>query len=969
MSQILVTVPAAMAEFLRTGSAPLPAWTERLASRDGNPPFVSSDPAGLKLGSGGGTVNLLWEAFRASGIKSLGEWLKRDQKLVLHAGGESRRLPAYASIGKAFMPLPAVDGLHPRLANQILADFQLGAFDQTLVEAGQKPAVLVTSGDVWLDFDPTEVPVIEADISGIGMQVSPEVAQHFGVFFVRKNLRAAAGSERSIAFFLQKPKPSEIRKYLSEYDFFVDTGMWLLSANAVEFLFRRCGWNEKKRAFATDNGFPAYLDLYTEVGIALGTETKPSDALRALRFADLRSSVIPLGEARFYHLGSSRQLLESMEQIQRASLTPERTFRIASSGPFKAAERTLNWIEGSLAQQPVTLEGNNVVTGLPSEAKLGGLAPERCLDVVPVGADSFVVRPYHIDDSMRGAGKDGRICQLPADTWLARRGFTGVSGDVFTLPIYPQVKGAQITQALVDWFFAEQPDRAMSEWVREKTRVAARDIANAVNFPRYFAQRRQGYIEGIKAGLSRCIHESETFVFEQDFASIAAFCRGEAPELTRWLRAEREPILRGAMRAEHQARFLMLLSELAEGKQRETLRHEGFSRLQAAMVSPQQLAKSAPRPTLKEDQIVWGRSPVRLDLAGGWTDTPPYCLESGGAVLNVAVLLNGQPPIQIFIRPTKETFIRLRSIDLGSSEDVTTYEELAEFRNPGGHFSLPKAALAFAGFLPEFYAGKPFSSLKAQLKAFGGGLELSLLSAVPKGSGLGTSSILGATLLGAINRACGLGWDDVDLYNRVLGVEQLLTTGGGWQDQAGALFPSLKMVQTQPGPSQVPIVRYLPEQLFNAATVNQVYLLYYTGATRMAKGILQEIVRDMFLRKAKTLRTLGTIRANVRKLYHALQKGDAETFNRSIARSWQLNRQLDRGTTTPEIESIIAKCGDDLAACKLLGAGGGGYMLICAKDPAAGQRLRERLEANPPNPRARFIDFSVSSTGLQVTVS
>jgi galactokinase/mevalonate kinase-like predicted kinase len=82
-----------------------------------------------------------------------------------------------------------------------------------------------------------------------------------------------------------------------------------------------------------------------------------------------------------------------------------------------------------------------------------------------------------------------------------------------------------------------------------------------------------------------------------------------------------------------------------------------------------------------------------------------------------------------------------------------------------------------------------------------------------------------------------------------------------------------------------------------------------------------------------------------------------------------LNKRLDAGTTTPEIEKIIATCGDDLVACKLLGAGGGGYILLCAASVDAGQRVRERLEASPPNARARFIDFSVAHAGLQVTVS
>ena len=239
---------------------------------------------------------------------------------------------------------------------------------------------------------------------------------------------------------------------------------------------------------------------------------------------------------------------------------------------------------------------------------------------------------------------------------------------------------------------------------------------------------------------------------------------------------------------------------------------------------------------------------------------------------------------------------------------------------------------------------------------------------MPKGSGLGTSSILGATILGALNRACDLGWDDLELYDRVLGVEQLLTTGGGWQDQAGALFPGLKLVETRPGRSQVPTVRYLPDRLL-AKAVNQSQFLYYTGLTRVAKGILQEIVRDMFVGRARTLHTLESLRANAWRLYQAVQLGDGAAFQRCIARSWRLNKQLDAGTSTPEIEGVIARCGDDLAACKLLGAGGGGYMLLCARDAAAGARIRERLEASPPNARARFIDFEVAQAGLQVTVS
>lgn len=972
MIQTLLTVPPHLADYLRRETA-APTWRSRLESWSGRELFIHADPAGLKLGSGGGTVNVLHAAWRAAQTKaSLEAWLETlPKKLILHSGGESRRLPAYASVGKAFMPLPAIGDRNTRCFDQILADRQLPGYTQTLIEAGSKAVAMVCSGDVWLDFNPLDLPVVQADIAGIGMRVAPEVAQHFGVYFVRKDLDARPNQERPIAFFLQKPKPSEIYRHLGRYDFFVDTGMWLLSAAAAAFLFRRCGWDARKQRFANKDNLPGYLDLYTEVGGNLGAETKPSAELSALGFGQLTSSVIPLETARFYHLGSNRQIFESLEQLQSGLHSPAKCHFIAAKpGDFVSPAKSVCWVEAATPDAPVTLGGANLVTGLPAGSRITRVPDEVCLEVLPVGPRKFAVRPYHIDDTLRGRpSQRARICGQDAAAWLAARGLPTADEDVFNLPLYPVVNATEIDQALLEWFFATQPDESVTRRWQAWQREAAAALPHHVDFARYFEQRKAGHAAALQAEFTTCMEEGDTRVFAQDFSAVAAFCRTTAPELAKWIAGKRQALLAATTLPELQSRLLLFLAEISEGKARERFEDEGYRRLRSGIVAADQLGKVSPRLALKEDQIVWSRSPVRLDLAGGWTDTPPYCLEYGGAVVNVAVLLNGQPPIQVFVRRLAEPEFRLRSIDLGSSDVVRTYAQLAGYQNPQSGFSLPKAALALAGFHPDFAAGKAQSTLKERLQAFGGGLEISLLSAVPKGSGLGTSSIIGATLLGALNRACALSWDEVALYNRVLGVEQLLTTGGGWQDQAGALFRSLKLIETQPGARQTPAVRYLPEHLLDSDYANRTYLLYYTGVTRLAKGILKEIVRDMFLGNSATLHSLGLIRRNAWELYHSLQQGNPTAVQRTIARSWMLNKRLDAGTSTPDIEAIIATCGDDLAACKLLGAGGGGYMLLCAADAAAGQRIRDKLEANPPNARARFIDFAVARTGLQVTVS
>ena len=974
MCSVLLSVPPHLRDFIKS-AAGQELWGERLNEIAGGADvYVGADPRSGRLGSGGGTINLLVQAWANSSKrtrKPLFEWLAEDQRLILHGGGESRRLPAYAAIGKVFLPMPAVDALTPRRFDQMLADFQIPAYQQVLREAGGKAAVLVTAGDVWLDFDPLQIPAAVADITGIGMRVAPEVARNFGVYFVERDRGHAEGRAHPITFFLQKPPADEIHRLSSRYDFFVDSGMWLLSIDALRMLFRRCGWNEERNCFETANGHPKHLDLYSEIGAALGSRTRPPDRLRRLGWSALSSAVIPLEDARFYHLGSSRQLFESFEQIQRGTFSPRKKLLTATLGSALTGSPSLPvWLDAVESKKGIRLEGHNIVSGLPATNCIESLGQGWCVETVPIGRDRWILRPHHLDDSLRGSvGSGGKICGRDALEWLTARGLPKPAEDVFHLPIYPVLSAHEIDQDAVNWFFDIHPDPTVGARLMGLRRLSASEIPGAVNFMRYFAGRRAAHAACLREEFEACVNGADMGVFTHDFAAISAYARREAPALRRWLRSRGPRILSATNKPEHASRLLVLLASLERGGKRAQLLASGYARLQESVIASISLSGPNPHLALKVDQIVWARSPLRLDLAGGWTDTPPYCFEFGGSVLNVAVLLNGQPPIQVFVRPISKPEFRLRSIDLGATEDIRSFAELSSFRDDRSGFSLPKAALALAGFLPTFISGTPPRTLPELLKKFGGGLEISLLSAVPKGSGLGTSSILAATLLVALSRACNLGWDVLDIYQRVLSIEQLLTTGGGWQDQAGALFGGVKLIQTGQGLVQTPSVRYLPGQLIGDAHANHTLLLYYTGVTRLAKGILKEIVHDMFLGRSATIRTLGLIRINSQHLHQALQEDDQSSMHRCIARSWDLNRRLDPDTTTPQIESIIRTAGADLAACKLLGAGGGGYMLLCADTPEAGQRIRTRLTENPPNVRARFIDFQVSDRPVEVTVS
>ncbi len=393
-----------------------------------------------------------------------------------------------------------------------------------------------------------------------------------------------------------------------------------------------------------------------------------------------------------------------------------------------------------------------------------------------------------------------------------------------------------------------------------------------------------------------------------------------------------------------------------------------FSLLREGLTAGVLASRQMPRLSVYPDQIVWGRSPVRIDLAGGWTDTPPYCLMEGGSVVNIAIELNGQPPLQTYIKPCKEPHIILRSIDLGAMEVVETYEQLAAYNKVGSPFSIPKAALVLAGFQPGF-SQQSYPSLRAQLEAFGCGIELTLLSAIPAGSGLGTSSILAATVLGAVSDFCSLAWDKNEIGRRTLVLEQLLTTGGGWQDQFGGVLGGVKLLDTQRGFDQNPRVRWLPDAVFTQPEYAQCHLLYYTGITRTAKKILAEIVRRMFVNHHQQLLQLREMKAHSVDMYEAIQRQDFRVMGELIRKTWDQNQCIDSGTNPDSVRRITDLIDDLCLGYKLPGAGGGGYLYMVAKDPEAAARIRQILTTQQPNANARFVDMTLSKTGLQVSRS
>ena len=840
--------------------------------------FATCDPVGHRLGSGGGTTWLLQEAFRSEkgkvkSEKSFQSWLAEEKRILIHAGGQSKRLPSYAVSGKVLMPLPVFRWERGQRLSQNLLSVQLPLYEKMMAMAPDNIHTMVVSGDVLIRSTQPLQPIPEADVVCYGLWLDASIAKNHGVFVSSRK------SPSVLKQMLQKPSVQTLSELQKDHFYLTDIGVWLLSDKAVKLLAERSLIGNPR----SPRDYREY-DLYGEFGCALGTEpTKPDGDISSLSVA-----IVPLAGGEFYHFGTSKEMISSTLRLQNL-VNDQREIMHLDRKPHPSIfvqnavtkigfteENSNIWIENSYVGPRWKLTHDHVITGVPENDWEISLDPGECIDVVPVGENDYEVRRYRIDEP-----------------------------------------------------------------------VNSNEVAERADLRRLFAQRREMRKQNWSA-LAR--NWNHSVFYQLDLADAASEFQKEnipmpaplpedAPLMTR--------IHDAMFRGDSDKAFALLREGICEAEPFDKLRDRA----------------AEPRLSVADDQIVWGRSPVRIDIAGGWTDTPPYCLMEGGSVINLAIELNGQPPLQTYVKPSKEPRIVLRSIDLGAVEVVETNEQLTDFMHVGSPFSIPKAALVLAGF------GNKLSTLNSQLSTFGSGIELTLLSAIPAGSGLGTSSILASTVLGALNDFCGLGWDKNEIGRRTLMLEQMLTTGGGWQDQFGGVLGGVKLLQTGKGFHQSPQVRWLPNDLWMQPEYKACHLLYYTGITRTAKSILTEIVRRMFLNHGDELRLLRDMKEHTMDMYETIQQNDFQRMGALVRKTWQQNQLLDSGTNPPAVAELTRLIDDLCLGYKLPGAGGGGYLYMIAKDPEAAVRIKQILGENGLNKNARFVEMTLSTTGMQISRS
>ena len=334
------------------------------------------------------------------------------------------------------------------------------------------------------------------------------------------------------------------------------------------------------------------------------------------------------------------------------------------------------------------------------------------------------------------------------------------------------------------------------------------------------------------------------------------------------------------------------------------------------------------------------RLPLRVNWGGGWSDTPPYCNEKGGTVLNAAILLNGEKPVEVTLERIPEQKVVFDSRDMDVHGEFDTIEPLQATGDPYDPFALQKACLLACGIIP-----REGHTLGEILERLGSGFVMhSEVTNVPKGSGLGTSSILSAACVKAVFEFMGIAYTEEDLYAHVLAMEQIMSTGGGWQDQVGGITSGLKYITSMPGLQQQLQVAHIELSPQTKKELDERFVLIYTGQRRLARNLLRDVVGRYVGNEPDSLFALEEIQKTAALMRFELERGNVDGFAKLLDYHWELSKKIDAGSSNTLIEQIFSSI-EELVDGKLVcGAGGGGFLQVILKKGVTRQMVEERLK-------------------------
>ena len=982
--------------------------------------IVVPDPPGFRAGSGGATFGVLRAI--AQHQKAIGDRKPFEalRILLIHSGGASQRLPLYSPLGKIFTPLPLV-----RPDGQLMTLFDHLYLMMAALPARLGPGMLVAAGDVFLLFDAGRMGTPPAGVTALSMRTAAEMGEHHGVFKTEEARRhkgtkalRGRGSAKSLsasvpeclsAFPLvtgtmQKASMEQMRSAGvtdSQDRVLIDSGLVFFDSAATTALNHLAGRYSPAWHLKTRNQIDLYADI---VPAALGKFGQPvltgDRVLRKLQ-EDLRGAlkasplhVYELEEAHFQHLGTTTQFRDAMTGADRSPACAlfQQNVRFASESAVAGSARVYQTVittdrvkmgrdvilENCLIEGAVKIGAGSVLSNLA----MGGNGKELVVPAetliygVPIqdekSATVTVVMGVHDDPKT-----DRTFCNIDLRHWLTLAGLSADevwdAGDakrvLWTARLFT-TGGVGSAMWMVKPETLTGAERKAWRKARRYSVAEILELADAAGM----ASHRDGlsgmlqameWIAAVEGRKASSVQNSVNHFGAAGYQRLTErlFAEGKNAAVPPLVRARLNWSLGEIEARPHFPRDVVKMPA-APG----VLQRKAFENIREAMTRAEEEGGSGARVQVREGLVA--SAPVRLDFAGGWTDTPPYCLENGGTVVNVAIDLNDVEPIQAVFRPLEEPIVRLVSRDLGKTLVIREPGVLMKGLEPGDPFALHIAAMRLAGVGPGEREGSQKKWL-GRLRRGGKsvrGFELGTASNLPKGSGMGTSSILGAATLAVLRKAVGLENSSATLFEQTLLLEQRLGTGGGWQDQVGGIVGGVKMTETRAGIPQVLRVKKIGLTAGQVKGLEERLVVYFTGQQRLARNILREVMGRYLSREPGTMVLFNELTHSAQACEAALRKSDWMSLATEVNRYWRIKKELFAGSTTPAVDALFLELRPYYLGAGLAGAGGGGFAYFLCGDADQAHRLRTELARISTRPGSLGLTFAarINSVGLRV---
>ena len=915
--------------------------------------FIVPDKDNKRVGSAGSTLSVIRLLKEEYGD------LAGKRFLTIHAGGNSSRCPQYSALGKLFSPVPTtVDGKPAAL-------FDLFMISMASVPGRLKDGMLLLSGDVVLLFNPLMCDFGSAHAAVISFKEDVETCKDHGVYI--------RGENGNVKKFLHKQTVERLREQgaVDERNMCsIDTGAIWLCPEILNDLYALVDTDEKYEEIVNDK---VRLSLYSDIAYSLAEDSTLEafyketpegefcDELTAVReklwnaIGKYSMKLMNIAPAKFVHWGSIPEILHLM-----------------CSGVTEY--EPLGWkkqINSSLAKNVV---GYNSV--LRSDAKIG---KDCYLEVAyvhgnaKIGSGSYIsyidIHDETVPDNVLLHGLkqiNGKfVCRImgtydnPKQNKLFERNLEAVlaefgipeneiwdEGDAHTLwlaKLYPECSNIReavgSSLLLYDMFHGKKAD--VAGWLAS-TRKSLNSGFNEAD-PQAIIDwnsRMEDLIQMDK--LAKMIKQGKPA------REAAAIFSGHALTAIQYQWLEKELKKLDMTSLADYSYAMRLYYYLGVALQDENYTEKCFKIINDAVVdSAMHNLKYVNNAHIVSDETVV-KLPLRVNWGGGWTDACPYCQENGGVVINAAISLNGELPVEVRFVRTDEKKIVFDSRDMDVHGEFTEIAPLQKTGDPFDPFALQKACLIACGIIP--LSG---GSLYKLLTRLGGGFRMySEVTNVPKGSGLGTSSILSAAAVKATFEVMGIPYDDDLLYSTVLAMEQIMSTGGGWQDQVGGITPGIKLITSQAGIDQKISVEKVRISEATKKELSERFCIIYTGQRRLARNLLRDVVGRYVGNEPDSLSAHKSIQTSAVLMQFALERGDVDEFARLLNEHWEFSKMIDEGSTNTLIDQIFLSIEDLIDAKMICGAGGGGFLQVILKKGVSKEDVHLRL-------KELFQDFAV----------